>query len=110
MKTHDPRRRTVLRGALATGCALGLPILLGCKGEQASSSAQAPAAPPTSSAPSSDGAAAGKLSQSEARYQSSPNGDARCSNCLHFVAASNTCRVVEGQVSPDGWCSLWAAT
>ncbi|HRP76718.1 MAG TPA: high-potential iron-sulfur protein [Rhodocyclaceae bacterium] len=108
MKTHDPRRRVVLRGALATGCALGVPILLGCKGEQAQSSAPAPAAPSASSAPSTPGAAGGKLSQADARYQNSPNGDAMCGNCLHFVAESNTCRVVDGQVSPSGWCSLWA--
>lgn len=108
MKTHDSQRRVILRGALAGGCVLGLPILLGCKGEQAPSSAPASAVPPTSSAPASGGVAGGKLSKADARYQDSPSGDASCRNCLHFLADSNTCKVVEGQVSPDGWCSLWA--
>ena len=33
-----------------------------------------------------------------------------CGNCLNFVAGSNTCKVVEGQVSPEGWCIFWAKT
>lgn len=120
MSTHDPRRRVILRGAIATGCALGIPILLGCKGEQAeqaretSGSAANPAEPPEqqsnsgAGAQQSNGSAGGKLSQADAKYQDSPNGDEQCGNCLHFNAESNTCQVVEGQVSADGWCTMWA--
>lgn len=103
MKTHDSRRRVVLRGALAAGCVLGMPMLAGCKGEQAQGSAQTPSNPP-----SPGGGAGGKLSQADARYQDSPNAGEKCGDCLHFIAESNTCKVVEGQVSPEGWCMLWA--
>jgi len=27
---------------------------------------------------------------------------------MNFIAESNTCKLVEGQISPDGWCVLWA--
>jgi len=26
---------------------------------------------------------------------------------MHFNAESNTCNVVDGQISPNGWCTLW---
>lgn len=109
MQTHNPVRRNVLRGALAAGCALGMPMLLGCQQEQPQDAddtrADAPAAP---SASPDSGNAGGKLSQEQAQYQDSPKGEEKCSNCLHFIAESNTCQVVEGDVSPEGWCTLWA--
>jgi len=114
-----PSRRIVLRGALAVGCGLLLPAaLFGCdskKGE--SSTGAAPdtdsAAPYTSSssAPSEESAAptaTAKASQASVQYQSQPKGDQKCDGCLHFIAESNSCKLVEGQISPDGWCSLWA--
>ncbi len=58
MASHDLKRRTVLRAAVAAGCLLCLP--------------------------------------QAGRAQSG-------------VAADNTCKVVEGKVSPQGWCQLWAA-
>lgn len=32
--------------------------------------------------------------------------DARCSECMHFVARDrfNECQVVAGTISPSGWC------
>jgi hypothetical protein len=27
---------------------------------------------------------------------------------MHFIADSNTCKLVEGTVSPEGWCVIWA--
>jgi hypothetical protein len=42
------------------------------------------------------------------QYQTQPKGDQKCGGCLHFIAESNTCKLVEGQISPDGWCILWA--
>ena len=26
----------------------------------------------------------------------------------HFIAESGSCKLVEGKISPDGWCTLWA--
>jgi hypothetical protein len=41
------------------------------------------------------------------QYQDKPNGDKRCSNCLNFVPSSS-CAIVEGTVSPNGYCLAWA--
>lgn len=51
-------------------------------------------------------AAAGKMSQAAVSYQNSPNGDHRCGTCKQFVAP-NACRIVDGTVSPHGWCRIW---
>jgi len=83
MASHDLKRRTVLRAALAAGCVLCLPEV--------------------------GRAQSGKVSKAQAKYQDKPKGSQNCAKCLHFVAADNTCKVVEGKVSPQGWCQLWAA-
>jgi hypothetical protein len=83
MSNHDLKRRNVLRAALVTGCALCLP-----KVGRAQTS---------------------KLSKTQAKYQDKPRGDQSCAKCLHFLAADSSCKLVEGKVSPQGWCQLWAA-
>lgn len=50
-----------------------------------------------------------KLTKEQAGYQQQPNETQRCSNCQHFIAESNTCKIVEGQIDPEGWCRLWVA-
>lgn len=112
-----PARRVVLRGALAVGCSLWVPMLLsGCdskKGADSTSPAPAapspaPAGPPATGAAPAAPAATKKVAQATVQYQPQPKGDQKCSGCVHFIAESNTCKVVDGQVSPEGWCSLWA--
>lgn len=105
-------RRVVLRGALAAGCSLWVPMLLsGCDSKKgADSTSPAPANPPATSAKPAPAApaATGKVAQATVQYQIQPKGDQKCSNCMHFIAESNTCKLVEGQISPEAWCSLWA--
>lgn len=48
-----------------------------------------------------------KASQEAMKYQDKPNGDKRCSNCLSFIPSSS-CAIVEGTVSPNGYCLAWA--
>lgn len=108
-----PSRRAVLRGAFAAGCGLLLPALWGC-GKETESTGTAPPAPapeaePAAPAAPSAGPAPTKVSQASVQYQTQPKGDQRCANCQHFVAESNTCNLVEGNISPDGWCVLWAS-
>ena len=50
---------------------------------------------------------AGKMVQSVASYQASPKGDQKCDNCLLFQAP-DACQVVDGAISPTGWCKFWA--
>lgn len=117
-----PPRRVVLRGALAVGCGLLMPAaLFGCGKKEADSTGAAPdmSAPPSAdsamqapgpdaAAPEASAAPAAKVSQASVQYQTQPKGDQQCSGCTHFIAESNTCKLVEGQISPDGWCTLWA--
>ena len=104
MKTHVPQRRSVLRGALAVSCTL---MLWACKAKQEESPTSTPASPPSTSKTPPGQAESRKSSQAQAQYQGHPKGDQKCGNCLNFVAGSNTCKVVEGSVSPNGWCMLW---
>ena len=83
MKEQVSPRRRVLRAALATGCSMWMPIVL---------AADAPVK---------------KVAQATVQYQSKPKGEQKCSACTNFIAESNTCKLVEGKVSPEGWCTLW---
>ena len=110
MKQEIPYRRVVLRGALAAGCSLWVPILLsGCDSKKgADSTGSAPASSPASSAKSAAPAASTKVTQANAQYQTQPKGEQKGAGCVHFISGSNPCMLVEGQISPEGWCSLWA--
>jgi hypothetical protein len=52
-------------------------------------------------------ALAAKASQKSVKYQDTPKGDARCDNCSLFEAP-NSCKTVEGTISPEGWCMVYA--
>ena len=110
MREEIPPRRVVLRGALAVDCSMLVPIALsGCDSKKrATSTSAAPASSPATSTGSAAPAAAGKVPQASVQYQIQPKGEQKCGGCLHFIAESNTCKLVAGQVSPEGWCSLWA--
>jgi hypothetical protein len=75
-------RRTILKGAagLAGGAAAAF-IVGGARGDA-------------------------KLPKEQVSYQNSPKGDKRCADCVNFEGDAS-CRVVEGPISPDGWCRLW---
>lgn len=108
MSKEIPPRRIVLRGALAVGCGLWIPMALsGCDSKKGANSTSAPAA--DSPAPRADSAApaASKVTQTSVQYQAQPKGEQKCSGCVNFMAGSNSCKLVEGQISPEGWCSLW---
>jgi hypothetical protein len=48
-----------------------------------------------------------KVSKSAVSYQDSPKGAQRCDNCALFQAPS-ACKNVAGDVSPAGWCKIYA--
>ncbi|MDP2028062.1 MAG: hypothetical protein Q8K12_00275 [Thiobacillus sp.] len=123
-ETDVPSRRIVLRGALAAGCSLLLPAsLLGCSKKEASTAGTEPPAsspematpaPMESAAPSSPApmesaapAAPAKVSQASVQYQTQPKDEKKCADCMNFIAESNSCKLVEGNISPNGWCTLW---
>ena len=51
--------------------------------------------------------AADKMTRAQAGYQDTPNGIYSCSLCSLFEAP-NACKVVEGEISKDGWCKAFA--
>jgi len=52
-------------------------------------------------------ARAAKVSPSTVSYQGAPKGDQRCGTCKQFEPPS-ACRLIDGKISPQGWCKLWA--
>ncbi len=54
----------------------------------------------------SGGEAQAKLAQTAVKYQTSPKDGHQCDGCLQFVAP-NSCKLVDGEISPTGWCLLW---
>ena len=51
--------------------------------------------------------ASGKLPQKAVQYQPVPKHGDRCSNCALWELPAS-CKLVEGPISPAGWCSLFA--
>lgn len=87
-------RRSVLRGIVATTCALFVPVTF-----ISSTQALAATEPATKTK---------KVSKASVSYQAKPNGEKKCSGCVNFITSSNTCKRVQGKVSPEGWCGMWA--
>jgi hypothetical protein len=48
-----------------------------------------------------------KMTRQQAEYQDTPNGIYSCGVCTLFEQPKS-CKVVEGEVSPDGWCKAFA--
>ncbi len=54
-------------------------------------------------------AQAAKMPQSSpaVAYQDTPKGTQQCDGCILFQAPGS-CQMVDGTISPSGWCKLWA--
>ena len=48
-----------------------------------------------------------KAQQKAVMYQQTPKDGKQCTGCQHFEAPSS-CRIVEGEVSPNGYCILFS--
>lgn len=60
-----------------------------------------------------DKAEAAKAAKELMKYQDKPNGNEKCSNCIQFIPgktpeADGECKVVEGSISPQGWCTAYS--
>ncbi len=54
-----------------------------------------------------------KATKQAMKYQDKPNGGNECDKCVQYVPGPNakapgTCKVVEGSISPKGWCMAYA--
>ena len=59
--------------------------------------------------------AAPGLTQAAAKYQKTPKNGQHCAGCQLYVpaktnptTANGTCQAVQGSISPNGWCQLYA--
>lgn len=93
MNNQPPSRRIVLRSVLALGCSVLAPLAF--------------FSAPARSADSGSAAPTKKAPKPSVQYQTQPKGEQKCGDCANFFAASSACKLVEGQISPKGWCSLW---
>jgi len=48
-----------------------------------------------------------KMTRQQAQYQDTPNGIYSCGLCTLFERPKS-CKVVEGEISEDGWCKAFA--
>ena len=98
MDKMNQSRRAVFRAALATGCVLCLPAAFAADGTTKSAKPM----------PGDASSQVKKTPQATVQYQPKPKGEQKCALCMHFISESNSCKLVEGKISPDGWCTLWA--
>ena len=50
-----------------------------------------------------ESAAQQKIAQNLVQYQATPKNGQKCGDCLQFEAPDK-CKVVDGKISPNGWC------
>lgn len=74
-------RRVVLRGAVAAAAAV--PVVL-----------------------SGVTAAYAKVKQADVKYQHQPKDGQKCEICANFEAPK-ACKLVDGEIDPNGWCQLY---
>lgn len=58
-------------------------------------------------------ATAAKLTKAAMQYQDDPKGEQECVKCVQYISgktakANGACKVVEGSISPKGWCVAYA--
>ena len=54
---------------------------------------------------------AGKASKVDVHYQDKPKDGKRCATCRQYTpgaSGARVCSLVEGDVSADGWCMVYA--
>ncbi len=57
--------------------------------------------------------AQGKATKAAMQYQDKPKDGQKCSDCRFFIpgtssTANGSCQVVEGSISPQGWCTAYS--
>jgi hypothetical protein len=55
-----------------------------------------------------------KGSKAQFKYQSTPNSGHKCAQCTFYIpgssaSANGTCKIVDGSISPNGWCTAFSA-
>ncbi len=48
-----------------------------------------------------------KVAKMAVKYQEKSTNGKKCKECLHFLAATNECKLVEGKIKAEGWCTYY---
>ena len=49
-----------------------------------------------------------KKSKSAVNFEHPAEGVDRCEDCKYFIAASDACKKVNGNIQPEDWCKLFS--
>ena len=57
---------------------------------------------------------AAKMAKAAMQYQDHPKDNLTCNKCIQYIPcktakADGSCKLVEGAISPNGWCLAYAA-
>lgn len=50
-----------------------------------------------------------KFTKEQVAFEHPAKGMDKCGNCVHYIRASQTCRIVRGQIMPEDWCKKFEA-
>ncbi|MDD2830329.1 MAG: high-potential iron-sulfur protein [Sulfuricurvum sp.] len=48
-----------------------------------------------------------KVTKLAVKYQQKSATGKICKDCMHFIAATNECKLVEGKINSEGWCTFY---
>jgi len=48
-----------------------------------------------------------KVTKLVSKYQGNSTTGKTCKECAHFLPGTNECKLVDGKVSPKGWCTYY---
>ena len=46
-----------------------------------------------------------KYTKPEVRFEHPANGRDRCSDCIHYLPDTRSCKIVRGHIEPGDWCN-----
>ena len=48
-----------------------------------------------------------KVTKVVVKYQPTPKDGKVCRDCIHFLPDTNECKIVNGEIDPEGWCTFY---
>lgn len=48
-----------------------------------------------------------KVTKIAVKYQEKSTKGKKCQECLHFIPDTSECKLVEGKINPEGWCTFY---
>ncbi|MDP1785488.1 MAG: high-potential iron-sulfur protein [Sulfuricurvum sp.] len=48
-----------------------------------------------------------KVTKLAVKYQQKSTTGKKCKDCAHFLPKTNECKLVDGKINPEGWCTVY---